>query len=193
MKKLYVTLAIVLVIVLLAFLFMRVDWNAKMVNHDHDAEKFTNMPPPTSIADIAPVFPDAATGGIGQFAGGDPTGNEVYSPITSTGVSGQQNGSPVPSCFPRDRLSAEDLLPKDAADSRWAQMNPAGQGDINNVNFLTAGYQIGIDTIGSSKKNGNLQLRSDPPAPQIVVSPWMQSTIEPSDINRRPLEIGGDY
>jgi hypothetical protein len=72
-------------------------------------------------------------------------------------------------------------------------MNPAGQGDINNVNFLTAGYQIGIDTVGSSKKNGNLQLRSDPPAPQIVVSPWMQSTIEPSDINRRPLEIGGDY
>lgn len=193
MKKLYVTLAIVLVVVLLVFLFMRVDWKAQTVNKSAVSEKFTNMPPPTSIADIAPVFPDAATGGVGQFAGGEPTGNEVYSPLSSDGVSSQPNGSPIPSCYPRDRLSADDLLPKDAADSRWAQMNPAGQGDINNVNFLTAGYQIGVDTIGSSKKNGNLQLRSDPPAPQIVVSPWMQSTIEPSDINRRPLEIGGDY
>jgi len=72
-------------------------------------------------------------------------------------------------------------------------MNPAGQGDIANVNFLTAGYQIGVDTVGSSMKNANQQLRSDPPAPQVVVSPWMQSTIEPSDINRRPLEIGGEY
>ncbi len=192
MKKLYVTLAIVLVVVLLVFLFTRVNWKASSVNAAV-AEKFTNYPPATSVADIAPVFPDAATGGVGQFAGGEPTGNEVYSPVSSAGALSQPAGSPIPSCFPRDRLSADDLLPKDAADSRWAQMNPAGQGDIANVNFLTAGYQIGIDTVGSSKKNGNLQLRSDPPAPQVVVSPWMQSTIEPSDINRRPLEIGGEY
>ncbi|QIG60152.1 hypothetical protein [Dishui Lake large algae virus 1] len=192
MKKLYVTLAIVLVVVLLVFLFMRVNWKASSVNSAALAEKFTNYPPATSVADIAPVFPDAATGGVGQFAGGEPTGNEVYSPVASSGAAGGA-GSPIPSCYPRDRLSADDLLPKDAADSRWAQMNPAGQGDISNVNFLTAGYQIGVDTVGSSKKNGNLQLRSDPPAPQVVVSPWMQSTIEPSDINRRPLEIGGEY
>jgi hypothetical protein len=188
MKKLYVTLAIILVVVLLVFLFMRVNWKAAAAN----AEGFANYSPATSVADIAPVFPDAATGGVGPIAGADPSGNEVYSPIAGCAMT-QPGGSPSPSCFPRDRLSAEDLLPKDAADSRWAQMNPAGQGDIANVNFLTAGYQIGVDTVGSSKKNGNLQLRSDPPAPQVVVSPWMQSTIEPSDINRRPLEIGGDY
>lgn len=193
MKKLYVTLAIVLVVVLLVFLFMRVNWKAVAANSAAKMEGFEDFPQATSVADIAPVFPDAATGGVGQFAGGDPSGNEVYSPVSNAGPLSQPGGSPVPSCFPRDRLSADDLLPKDAADSRWAQMNPAGQGDIANVNFLTAGYQIGIDTVGSSKKNGNLQLRSDPPAPQVVVSPWMQSTIEPSDINRRPLEIGGDY
>jgi hypothetical protein len=192
MKKLYVTLAIILVVVLLVFLFMRVNWKAVSVNSSA-AENFTNYPAATSVAELAPVFPDAATGGVGQFAGGDPSGNEVFSPVSNAGALSQPVGSPIPSCFPRDRLSADDLLPKDAADSRWAQMNPAGQGDIANVNFLTAGYQIGIDTVGSSKKNGNLQLRSDPPAPQVVVSPWMQSTIEPSDINRRPLEIGGDY
>ena len=38
-------------------------------------------------------------------------------------------------------------------------------------------------------RNANLQLRSEPPNPQLKVSPWSQSTIEP-DVNRRPLELG---
>ena len=29
-----------------------------------------------------------------------------------------------------------------------------------------------------------------PPNPQVKVSPWLQSTIEP-DTNRKPMEIGG--
>ena len=39
-------------------------------------------------------------------------------------------------------------------------------------------------------RNPNLQIRSEPANPQVKVSPWLQSTIEP-DSNRRPLEIGG--
>ena len=93
-------------------------------------------------------------------------------------------------CFPRDRLSAEDLLPKDAANSKWAQVNPAGQGDISDQNFLSAGIHVGIDTIGGTLRNANLQLRSEPPCPRQTVSPWQQSTIEP-DLNRRPFEIDG--
>ena len=94
-------------------------------------------------------------------------------------------------CFPRDNLPAEDLLPKDAANSKWAQVVPAGQGSVGDQNLLTAGYHVGINTVGSSLRNANLQLRSDPPNPQMNVGPWMQSTIEP-DISRRALEIGGD-
>lgn len=94
-------------------------------------------------------------------------------------------------CFPKDRLTAEDLLPADAANSKWAQVNPAGQGDLSDQNFLTAGFQIGVNTVGSSLRNANLQLRSEPP---IKKSDWpiMNSTIEP-DLIRRPLEIGGDF
>jgi len=95
-------------------------------------------------------------------------------------------------CYPRDRLTADDLLPKDAANSKWAQVNPAGQGDVKDQNFLTAGYLTGINTVGSSLRNANYQLRSDPPNPQLNVSPWNQTTIEP-DLNHRPLEIGGDF
>lgn len=93
-------------------------------------------------------------------------------------------------CFPKDKLTAEDLLPNDAANSEWAQVNPAGQGDVQNQNFLSAGYHVGINSVGSTLRNANLQIRSEPPNPQVKVSPWLQSTIEP-DLNRQPLEISG--
>lgn len=101
--------------------------------------------------------------------------------------------NPLPSdCFPKDRLTAEDLLPKDAANSKWAQVNPAGQGDVKDQNFLSAGYLIGINTVGSSLKNPNLQLRSEPVIPKVAVGPFLNSSYEASDVLRRPLEIGGD-
>ena len=93
-------------------------------------------------------------------------------------------------CYPKDKLTPEDLLPKDAANSEWAQVNPAGQGDVKNQNFLTAGHHIGINSVGSTLRNANMQLRSEPANPQVKVSPWLQTTIEP-DLNRRPLEING--
>ena len=94
------------------------------------------------------------------------------------------------SCAPRDKLTASDLLPKDAANSKWAQVAPAGQGDVTDQNFLTAGYLVGVNTIGQSKKNGNLQIRSDPPIEKIPVGPWQMSTIESSTQNHRTFEIG---
>jgi hypothetical protein len=88
-----------------------------------------------------------------------------------------------------DQLSAQDLLPQDKS-STWASVNPEGQGSLANQNFLQAGYHIGINTVGQTLRNPNLQLRSEPPNPQAQVSPWLQSTIEP-DVSRRPMEIGG--
>ena len=46
--------------------------------------------------------------------------------------------------------------------------------------------KIGIDTVGQSKKNATYDFRSAPPNPKFVVSPWMNSTIEP-DYNTKPL------
>ena len=97
----------------------------------------------------------------------------------------------VPSdCFPKDRLTAEDLLPSDAS-SKWAQVNPSGQGDVKNVNFLTAGFHVGINTTSGSMRNANLQLRSEPPNPK-GSWPIMNSSYTPSDLLRRPLEIASD-
>lgn len=93
-------------------------------------------------------------------------------------------------CFPKDRLVAADLLPKDAANEKWARVNPAGQGDVDDKNYLNAGYHYGINTVAGTLRNANLQLRSEPPNPRAQVTPWNQSTIEP-DLNRRPFEIDG--
>ena len=92
-------------------------------------------------------------------------------------------------CYPKDVLSSVDLLPSDA-NSHYAMVNPNGQGALSDQNFLTAGYHIGINTVGQTLRNANRQLRSDPPCPQVAVSPWNNTTIE-YDGNRRPLEIGG--
>ena len=93
-------------------------------------------------------------------------------------------------CFPKDQLTPAELLPADA-NSKWAQVNPAGQGEVGTQNFLDAGYHVGVNTVGQSLRNANRQIRSEPANPQVKVSPWNQTTIEP-DVNRRPLEIGSD-
>ncbi len=90
-------------------------------------------------------------------------------------------------CYPRDQLTPAELLPKDT-NSVWAQQNPMGTGSLKGKNFLSAGALIGVNTVGQSMRNANLQLRSEPPNPQVPVSIFNVSTIEP-DINRRPLEI----
>jgi hypothetical protein len=93
------------------------------------------------------------------------------------------------SSFPKEQLSAEELLPQDNS-SLWAQVNPSGEGSLKDRNFLQSGYHIGINTVGQTLRNANLQLRSEPPCPQVKVSPWLQATIEP-DLGRKPFEIGG--
>jgi hypothetical protein len=83
-----------------------------------------------------------------------------------------------------------DLLPIDT-NPQWGSLNPSSmnQGDILMPDLLQAGYHIGLDTIGQSLRNPNLQLRSDPIIPKTDIGPWNQSTIEP-DLGRVPLEIG---
>jgi hypothetical protein len=83
-----------------------------------------------------------------------------------------------------------DLLPKDA-NSKWSALNPTSMnsGDILMPDLLQAGYHIGLDTIGQTLRNPNLQLRSDPIIAKADIGPWNQSTIEP-DYGRVPLELG---
>ncbi len=112
--------------------------------------------------------------------------NSTYANVNSKNNTSSQG---LPSACKQPTIqNPSDLLPKDS-NSDWAQLNPAGQGDLSNINLLKAGYHIGIDTIGQTLRNANLQIRSEPPNPQVNVGPWNLSTIEP-DFMRPPLEVG---
>jgi len=111
--------------------------------------------------------------------------NEIFASVS--GISTPNKGMPT-SCSKPNIQNPSELLPRDS-NSQWAQLNPSGKGDLANINLLKAGYHIGIDTVGQSLRNANLQIRSEPPNPQTYVGPWQQSTITP-DFMRPPLEIG---
>jgi hypothetical protein len=113
-------------------------------------------------------------------------GNEIFTMVSGIDASAKQCDNGV--CTPTELQNPSDLLPKDT-NSEWAQLNPAGKGELSNINLLKAGYHIGIDTVGQTLRNANLQIRSEPPNPQVNVGPWNQSTIT-SDFLRPVLEIG---
>ena len=117
-----------------------------------------------------------------------PADNEGFANLQD--ITGPADFGSTPSangCYPRDQLTPGELLPKDA-NSTWAQQNPMGTGSLKGKNFLSAGALVGVNTVGQSLRNANQQLRSEPPNPQVPVSVFFNSTIEP-DTNRRDMEI----
>lgn len=85
---------------------------------------------------------------------------------------------------PRNSVNANELLPKGATEG-------APSGDLGGMNFLKAGHHVGINTVSSSLRNANYQLRADPPIAKKNVGPWQTSTIE-QDLERKPLDYCGN-
>ena len=115
----------------------------------------------------------------------DTSAQHVVPAPSSTEPSASNGGYSIQSV-----ANPSDLLPNDQ-NSQWAALNPGSmnQGNIAMPDLLTAGYHIGLDTIGQTLRNANLQERSDPVIPKSLVGPWNQSTIEP-DLGRVPMEVG---
>ena len=143
------------------------------------------MPGPESNAQMQSQYKNTNMASSASVRPSDPNGNEVFA--SANGAQTSMPGIPS-SCSNANIQNPAELLPKDT-NSQWAQLNPSGKGELANINLLKAGYHIGIDTVGQSLRNANLQIRSEPPNPQIPTGPWLQSTIEP-DLFRPPLEIG---
>lgn len=142
---------------------------SQMTNKDQDAGE--SAPAQPRAPAVTPANPMGMNSGPGSAAGVQ----------TVTG------GVPQ-NCLKQQAANPQDLLPKDS-NSGWASASPRGSGELANVNLLKAGHHSGIDTVGGTLRNANLQLRSEPPNPKTQVSPWSNSTIEP-DLMRVPLELG---
>ena len=126
-----------------------------------------------------------------------PVGGSLQAPpLTDSGADGYssvnamtgQGGVPPTGSTNLPVANPSDLLPRDT-NNQWGSLNPSGSGDLLGQNLLSATFLTGIDTIGNTMKNANLQLRSEPANPQLNVGPWNQSTFAP-DLMRTPLELG---
>lgn len=154
-----------------------------------------NQPAGATTAGEVAANPNSAGGDkkkgaaeVAAFINSGAAGSEGFADLEDTTGPAEFGSPSAPAgCYPRDQLTPSELLPRDS-NSTWAQQNPMGTGSLKGKNFLSAGALIGVNTVGQSMRNANLQLRSEPPNPQVAVTVFNQSTIEP-DLNRRDLEI----
>lgn len=107
---------------------------------------------------------------------------------SASGMSTTQQGLPS-NCTRETVNDPKELLPVQSAGNEFNSSNPNGSGDLQGVNLLQAGQHIGINTVGQSLRNANLQIRSEPANPKLNVGPWNQTTME-ADTMRVPLELG---
>ena len=92
------------------------------------------------------------------------------------GSSTDTHGLPPQDAVEVDSNKPNDLLPTNIS-SEWSESHSDPSGILNNVNLLPAGAHIGVDTVGQTLRNANLQLRAEPPNPKMSTGPWNTSTI----------------
>jgi len=145
--------------------------------------------------DTAPIIPE------GEIAApAEENGDEVPLKLPASGPIGVSAGAMsselltsgeidanVVQSVSGEKLVPKDLLPKDSDATKWAAANPLADNELKGQNFLDATFHNGVNTVGQSLRNANLQLRSEPANPTDNVSPWLQTSIEP-DLDRKPLE-----
>ena len=89
----------------------------------------------------------------------------------------------------KKKFKASDYLPKEVNKKWWNTDFSVAKNKVNNKNLIpTQNYITGVNTVASSLRLANHDLRARPANPQIVVSPWLNTTVAP-DHNTKPLGI----
>ena len=181
----FLGLFIILVIVVLAGVLYRYNGQKGLLSDNMTNNKFSN------VGTLDNLSPDNSTNESPQVNNNPAPG---VKPVETTdgeqflNVNGLSSGSPPNNtCNNKPVMDPKQLLPSDN-NNEWSNIMP--NNDLKNVGMLNAGHHIGMNTVGSSLRNPNLQVRSEPTIPQTNIGPWNNTTMEP-DTLRRPLEIGG--
>lgn len=85
-----------------------------------------------------------------------------------------------------DKFNAESLLPKEKHKD-WFD-DPYESTSVKNTHLINIYRPIGVNTIQTSLKNPSWDIRGSPVVPKTVVSPFLNSSIEP-DTNLRPQSL----
>jgi len=123
---------------------------------------------------------NAQTGNNDQFLPMDETNDKhaVFKQKSTTTCGSNQD------CEPEDLFDVDKYLPQEVNDS-WFEVEPEPI-SVKNRHLINITKPIGVNTIGSSKRIASHDLRAQYPNPKFVVSPFLNSSVEP-DLNIKPL------
>ena len=88
-----------------------------------------------------------------------------------------------------DTAKVSDLLPKYEEATEFSKQNPVSD-LLKEQNYLISSFHNGINSVVQSNKISYQDIRSAPPIPKKIVSPWCNSSYESFASGRRFLEIG---
>lgn len=86
------------------------------------------------------------------------------------------------SCSPEDLFDVDKMLPQEVNDD-WFDVQPEPV-SVKNRHLINVTKPIGVNTIGTSRKNAGYDVRGTVPCPKFTVSPWNQSSIDPDNMLR---------
>lgn len=125
-----------------------------------------------------------------QFSPLDET-NNMYASFSqkknneeNVNLNGNARGKNAKDENPEDIYDVDKLLPKEIKKD-WFEVTPEPI-RVKDRHLINTTRPVGINTIGTTLKNPSLDIRGAPSCPKYVVSPWMQSSIEP-DTNIKPF------
>jgi hypothetical protein len=126
---------------------------------------------------------DSASGNIVNYADGKRGGNIIDADQFFT--NGQDQGENYARYVPgkqrketdADKFNSEALLPQEN-NKDWMD-DPYESTTVKNTHLINIHRPIGVDTIGSSGKIKNRDIRDRPPNPKYQISPFLNSSIEP--------------
>ena len=125
---------------------------------------------------------------IGSSQTGD---NDRFLPIDESGgglavfkSKGRATCGSNQNCEPEDLFDVDKYLPQEVNDD-WFEVQPEPI-SVKNRHLINITKPIGVNTIGTSLRNASYDIRASPSCPKFVVSPFLNSSIEP-DINLKPL------
>lgn len=119
----------------------------------------------------------------------DVSANDNFTPFEEAGC-GEINACGEPASINKndqlimndDLFNADNYLPQ-VSNKDWFDVPPEPV-NVKNRHLINVTRPIGVDSVASSKKNASHDIRGSPVCPKFVVSPWLQSSIDP-DINNK--------
>lgn len=101
-----------------------------------------------------------------------------YQPVEETDANAAPIKLPNKKETERDKYNVNSFLPQEEEKDWFETIETV---DVKSSNLINIYRPLGVNTIGSSQKNATYDLRGTDKAvcPKFVVSPWLQSSIEP--------------